>query len=98
MLFHRKQQYQKVRLLLHFYEADRFLGQTLLTVGLRKKSDECGEHDELDRLVHTVYPGTAYNLKIGMKPLHPPVPMLLPSLKEGYGPNTYVKVMQVLRF
>ncbi|KKU66919.1 MAG: hypothetical protein UX89_C0018G0017 [Parcubacteria group bacterium GW2011_GWA2_47_16] len=80
----------KVRLLLHFYDGNRFLGQTLPEV-------EVNDCEDLQRVVIEVYPGTKHNLYgIPTRASSVPTLLTLPSLREGYGPDTFVKVMQIV--
>lgn len=79
----------KVRLLLHFLEGNKFLGQTLPEI-------EVNSLDDLQLVVIETYPGTKYNL-YGLPTGSSGTDILLklPCLKEGYSPDTVVKVMQV---
>ena len=80
----------KARLLLHFYDGEKFLGQTFPEV-------EVASCDDLQQVVIETYPGTKRNLDgIPTKFSGVPILLQLPSLREGYGPNTTVRVMQVI--
>ncbi len=81
---------RKARLLLHFYDGETFLGQTFPEIEV--DSFAC-----LEAAVIEAYPGTKRNLYgIPTKTSGASMLLRLPSLREGYGPNTVVKVMQVI--
>ena len=76
----------KVVLLLHFYQDNEFLGQTLMSVQVEN-------WDQLSDLVNDVYPAG----KILTSPKTKTSPRFSPpKLKKGYGPGTSIRVIQII--